>query len=389
MNIIFLNWACHCAYDTCMAFSNLGHNVNVMQLPDSAQAGPDEVFMRDLEQRIKDTHCDIVFTLNYFPTVSIVCQKMHCHYISWMYDNPQLHVYDKTVTNDCNLIFTFDSHMEHTLRMRGVDNIYYAPMAVNVQRLTSPVITPDIRNKYSCEVSFVGSLYDTEHNFYDRLLEKAKDPYLEGYLEAVLEAQKRVFGYNFMAESLTPAITATIRQHMPFIPKEGSLIREEEVYADYYLARKLALTDRLETLYTLGEFFDTRLYTYGDIELGKVKNCGKIDYNEEMPYLFRLSKVNLNISLRSIKNGIPLRAMDILGCGGFLLTNFQEDFLRHFEDGKHFVSYTSLQDALEKCDYYIEHDELRQQIADNAKEIMSKEHTFEIRLQQMLNHIQW
>lgn len=387
MNIIFLNWDCLCAYDTCIALTNLGHNVNIMQLPESAQANIDEAFILELGKRIQDTHCEAVFSLNYFPTISMGCQQYCCHYIAWVYDNPQLRVYDKTIFNECNHIFTFDSHMEQTLRSRGVENIYYAPMAANVKRLTSPVITPDIRSKYTCEVSFVGSLYNDEHNFYDRLLEKAKNPYLEGYLEALLESQKRVLGYNFMAESLTPEITEIIRQYMPFIPTEGSIIREEEVYADYYLARKLASIDRIELLYTLGEFFDTHLYTYENIELGKVKNCGIIDYNDEMPYLFRISKINLNSSLRSIKNGIPLRAMDILGCGGFLLTNFQEDFYRHFDEGVHFVSYSSLQEALEKCDYYIEHEKEREKIANNAKEIMVQEHTFEIRLKQILEQV--
>ena len=38
--------------------------------------------------------------------------------------------------------------------------------------------------------------------------------------------------------------------------------------------------------------------------------------------MFANSKVNLNITLRNIKTGIPLRALDIMGAGGFLLTNY-------------------------------------------------------------------
>ena len=44
-----------------------------------------------------------------------------------------------------------------------------------------------------------------------------------------------------------------------------------------------------------------------------------------MPYVFRNSRINLNITLRSIKSGIPLRCMDIYGAGGFLLSNYQTD----------------------------------------------------------------
>lgn len=55
-------------------------------------------------------------------------------------------------------------------------------------------------------------------------------------------------------------------------------------------------------------------------------NKGPIDYYNEMPYVFNNSRINLNITLRSIKSGIPLRAMDICGAGGFLLSNYQADF---------------------------------------------------------------
>ena len=387
MNIIFLNWACFCATDTCEALINLGHKVQVMQIPDKAHTEIDEAFIAELCVKIKDFHCDAVFSLNYFPTVSVACMQSDCRYISWIYDNPQTKVYDKTAVNECNHIFTFDSFMADQLNARGVATVAYAPLAANVKRLTSPKITPAHIKKYGCEISFVGSLYNEAHNFYDRLIKASKNEYLEGFLSAVIEAQKRVFGYNFMAEALTEEVVNTIREHMPYIPAEGSFIREAEIYADYYLARKLAYFDRLELLYCLGEYFDVHHYTHTDKNIGKVKNRGKIDYFNEMPFLFRISKINLNPTLRSIKNGIPLRSMDILGCGGFLLTNFQSDFLRHFEPDKHFVAYSSLDEALDKCDYYIAHEEERTKIAANALEIMTKEHTFEVRLAQILSDV--
>ena len=64
---------------------------------------------------------------------------------------------------------------------------------------------------------------------------------------------------------------------------------------------------------------------------------GEVHYMYEMPLVFKCSKINLNITLRSIRNGIPLRAMDIMGAGGFLLTNHQNDFAMHFVDGEDYV----------------------------------------------------
>ena len=59
--------------------------------------------------------------------------------------------------------------------------------------------------------------------------------------------------------------------------------------------------------------------------------------------------------------------------------------LRHFEPEVHFTAYSSVPEAVDKCNYYLAHEEERQRIASNALELMQKEHTYEIRLQEMLS----
>lgn len=385
MKIVFVNWDCFCAEDVCVALHSLGHEVYVTQLSDKAKGTEDEVFIESLKKIIKENHSELVFSMNYYGSISIACEEMHCPYISWIYDNPQLYVYDKTVINEYNYVFSFDSHMVSLLRSRGVEQIYYIPLAANVKRLTADKLTDELYGKYNCEVAFVGSLYNEKGDYYSRLLAKAKEPYLQGYLEGILAAQKHVYGYNFMAECLTPDIVSVIRKYMPYTPGDKDFVKEEEVYADIYLSKKLATINRVELLYMLGNFFDVHFYTFQQTPITNVKHCGTIRYFEEMPVLFRIAKINLNASMRSIKNGIPLRAMDILGCGGFLLSNFQEDFLRHFDEGVHFVSYSSLEEAVDKCRFYLTHEEERKKIMENALTIMKREHTFEVRIPQMLD----
>ncbi len=74
---------------------------------------------------------------------------------------------------------------------------------------------------------------------------------------------------------------------------------------------------------------------------------------------------------------MPLRALDIMGCGGFLLTNFQSDFLEYFEPGVDFVYYENMEDMERLAEYYLEHEEKRKQIASNGyqkvKELLSYE----------------
>ena len=116
-----------------------------------------------------------------------------------------------------------------------------------------------------------------------------------------------------------------------------------------------------------------------------INNYGEIDYYKDMPYVFMTSDINLNITLRSIQRGIPLRAMDILGCGGFLLTNYQEDFLKFFSPGEDFVYYESRSDLMDKIDYYFSHDDERRAIARHGHDSAKAYHTYEQRLEEIIN----
>ena len=85
-----------------------------------------------------------------------------------------------------------------------------------------------------------------------------------------------------------------------------------------------------------------------------------------MPLVFHYSKININLTLKSIKTGIPLRVLDIMAAGGFVITNYQEDLFRHFTPDEDFVFYQDENDLINKIQYYLEHEEERKQIAQNG-----------------------
>ena len=93
---------------------------------------------------------------------------------------------------------------------------------------------------------------------------------------------------------------------------------------------------------------------------------GTVDYVKEMPIVFASSKININITIRSIESGIPQRVFDILASGGFCLTNYQSGIADCFEDGIDLVMYTSEQDLIDKIAYYLEHEDERIQIAESG-----------------------
>lgn len=139
------------------------------------------------------------------------------------------------------------------------------------------------------------------------------------------------------------------------------------IFSDYYLCRKLTSMERINILTDVASHFPLKIFTpNNNYVIPNASNMGVADYLTETPYIFHDSKINLNITLRSIKSGIPLRCMEIMSCGGFLLTNFQSDFFKHFVAGEDFVYFESNDDMLQKIDYYLTHEKERASIAESG-----------------------
>ncbi|MBC5712643.1 glycosyltransferase family 1 protein [Roseburia sp. BX1005] len=96
-----------------------------------------------------------------------------------------------------------------------------------------------------------------------------------------------------------------------------------------------------------------------------------------MPCVFHLSKINLNISLRSITSGIPLRCLDILGTNGFPLTNYQPELAEFFIPDEDFVMYESEDDFLQKIEYYLSHEAERKEISYNGWKKVNQNFSYE------------
>lgn len=103
---------------------------------------------------------------------------------------------------------------------------------------------------------------------------------------------------------------------------------------------------------------------------------------ENAAEIFCQSKVVFNIS---IKDDINMRVFETLSTKSLLLTNWIPTIEELFEDGKHLVLYRTLDEAIEKAKYYMEHDEERERIAEAGFNEVRSKHTFEHRAKQVLD----
>lgn len=322
----------------------------------------DAYFEKRIKELLEEEEYQAVFSVNYYPVLADICMGFNMPYLSWSYDSPlNIENIERTLGYHTNLVFFFDLEECQKYWRKGYGNVYHLPLAVEPGRLSDVTTSEEDERKYSADISMVGQLYDTSLPI---LMEPLGD-YEKGYLTAVIESQLRLYGCYFLEEVITEEVVdkmnaayAALGQNTLKLEQDGLVVAA---------AKHITHIERLLLLDILSE--EHKVHLYGpdmDESLQKVVWCGSAGYFDEMPKVFKLSKINLNVSLKCIQSGIPLRALDIMGCGGFLLTNYQPEIAENFVDGKEVVMYTSIEDAVMKCRYYLEHEEERKQIAANG-----------------------
>ncbi|MCR5671743.1 MAG: DUF3880 domain-containing protein [Butyrivibrio sp.] len=385
MKILFLEWDSLCKGFMKQALKSKGYEVVIFPFPQATEdtKRSEKLTLSITEELLKGGYTH-VFSFNYFPVAAIACKACKVTYVSWVYDSPFIQLYSETVKYDTNRVFVFDSYEYLRLKDAGVDTVHYLPMAAPAQYYTDLIKRSEgSLSKYSSDISFVGSTYTEMSHYKYHYLDKL-DEYTKGYLDGVMNAQKKVYGYNFVEKMLTPQILENMRKVCPLTNSGDGFETVEWVFATYFIDQKITAMERFEILSMLSENHNVDLYTpEATPNLPNVKNKGEVNPYTEAPLVFNSAKINLNISLKSIVNGIPLRAMDIMGSKGFLISDYQPDFMEHFIPDEDFVYYDSYEDLMAKVDYYLCHEKERMEIAENGWQKVLKEHSYEARIDAM------
>lgn len=343
-------------YDICSHY-NISYDTFTWEFNDKNH---DEKFQHWFAKNISLKQYDALISVNYFPLLAEAAHKSNVKYIAWCYDNP-LNVLsiEDTLGYSTNHVFMFDRIQCEAYQKKGFKTVYHMPLGVNARRLSKLSPTAAQHQKYDTEIAFVGNLYSS------RILEilAPLDEYTQGFLKALMDVQSKLYGCYLFDEILTPEFIQDInKQYRRKQP--GTSFRLSKEALSFAMASEVTRRDRLCLLNLLGRRHEVTFYSYEQSELIKnVHLAGPVDYVTEMPLAFHCAKINLNPTLRIIQSGIPLRAFDIMGAGGFLLSSWQPELAETYIDGEELVMYDSYEDAVAKAAFYLQHEDIRRQIA--------------------------
>lgn len=393
MEILFYRYNNICEPDIIQAFTDFGITVYTEEMEMTDKTVTPKQCAAKVTRWLMEHTFAFVFSINFFPAISYTCNQFRITYVCWSVDSPVPELFSNSLRNEWNRIFLFDRAQYQFFHPVNPERIFYLPLATNVKRWEDVILhmTEEDFIKYGGDVSFVGSLY-TEKCRYDRLPRILAAPsglsqYTQGFVNGLIESQLKVYGYNFISDTLTDRVISEIVAADPDFYKSSDTYGNTGRYlvAHQYIGIKLAAVERERTLNRLAEHFQVNLYTGSDTApLTRVCCKGRAKTLTEMPKIFHASKINLNITMRPIETGLSLRVWDVLGCGGFLLTNYQTEVPEYFEVGRDLETYGSMEELEQKVQYYLTHDEERLEIAMNGYKKVARLHTYENRIAEMI-----
>lgn len=194
-----------------------------------------------------------------------------------------------------------------------------------------------------------------------------------------------ISGGNLLEPLLTDDICIKLQQHYKLEKSERSFSDLRLIFATTVLGFKVAKEQRTSYLLELVKKYPVSIYTNSNTHnLVKVDYRGSVDYWTQMPKVFYGSRINLNFTIPNIKSGIPLRVWDVLGSGGFLMTNYQPEMEIYFEFDKDLVVFEDKHELVKKASYYLDHEKERAEIARNGYEKVKQYHSYQQRMEQLI-----
>ena len=381
MRILYYAWREYTFEDAVATLRTMGHDV-VVDNTAYKTFDEDEYLIRTIKQKAGSAKADIIFSFNYFPDLSRVAAEMGILYVCWCYDSPLLTLESKTLGNKCNRVFLFDYDLYMKYKNAGTDTVYHLPLACNAKRLET--LTKSRIGHYEHDITFLGNMYSDETDFYAQI--KYLPEYTKGFVDAAMEATIKLYGIDMISEIVSHEICTQIAEYAKF--DLGPMYNEcSDNVIRFMIQKHTTVIERLRILTVISEYYNVDHYAKEKCKEIKARYKGYADYMKEMPRVFSTSKINLNISLRSIISGIPLRVIDIIGAGGFCLTNYQSEIAQYFENENSIVWYESHEDLFEKIEFYIKNDSERERIASNGHRIVANEFTYEKRFEEIFSKV--
>lgn len=341
---------------------------------------------------VKEHQITHLMSIHLIYNLALAAFKADIKYVSVIWDAPYVKIYSPFGKFDNCWFSVFDRLDYDRFQKADIPHVLYQPLAVNREDvlLWNKKSKKKLRGGYINDICFVGSLY--EDNLFDQRVQHIPPVMLDYFNSIFEEAAFRWDGVNRIYGKTSNEIIRYLEMVSPEFHIDNRFdIENSYLFDSLYLIRKIANIERIAILNTLAEQYHVVLHTASKVDketLGRVEVRLPVRPGQDAAVVYAGSRINLNVSLKGIEGGTAQRVMDIMGAGGFVLTNYCEETADIFEEDKEIVMFKSPEELFDKVEYYLRHEEERERIARAGYHKVTTCYTYEKKLQKLLEWVE-
>lgn len=295
--------------------------------------------------------------------------------VAWFMDNPLYGVSARHAIANL-MVFTWDRCYEEPLKALGFGHVAWLPLGTNPGKFHSMELSRVDRERYECDVSFVGD--SVTDSAWEKMREGIGERWMRELLESIIEAH-----------AADPSRSAMSLLEV----KERDTGRQLTGVDRYVLCEMLeehatGMCRRAAVRALSG--FAPRVY--GDDGWKRIEGTGavvsgRVDYHTELPKIYAASRINLNVTKTQLRTTVNQRVFDAPACGGFVLTDYRSDLETLFDMDGEVAVYGNIGELAERAKYYLENEDERKRIAEAACRRVAACHTYAHRVETMLQQV--
>ncbi len=374
------------------ALKRMGHEAMLLR----EQTGIESITTYEIVKTVKEFKPDVVFLLDHFRFEHGPCFPPSIVCVTWIQD-PLDNIMDPSTINK---LFPEDVLMTHLyskeiMDLYGSKHLIDAPIPSDDSKYKPYDMSEEEIAKYSCDVCMVCHASDLD-GFVVRLIENVKTkigpqagdvmiPFIDNYIE---NGHRGRFFYS------TEEIEEFVSDYMKDKGEEYNdpklldyIVEEIHLWLNQALLRQVLADWLIEAGYE-----NIKLWGNGWLKNPKYAKyaMGPAENGEVLSKINQASKIVLG---NNILTSAAARAWETMLSGGFYLSNYIPpevdwvDIRKIIKEGEDFIMFHDKKDFLDKVDFYLTHEEERQEMIRRGREAALKKMTYKSLMQKMLDEI--
>ncbi len=388
MNILFLHTTEATDAEYLEALKQTGAGVTEFNSP-ALESSDGETYVKELLSTIESSNAELVFSLGYFPLVSVACKAMGRIYAARLVHAYCPELFSYTLLNDCNRVFIPDRSGYRQFASSGFTTVFWLPLSVPKSFVADHVTEDD--SKDGPDVCMLQDIKSRDA-FPDNPLANGS-PLMDaskGYLEGCIACRHQLRGLPSMTKHLPSYVKDELLKLMPPVIAPDSVETVESYFDNRFFNPLVTASAREFSLRLLSTSKNVKkAELYSDYSINSFEGLTifpGMPRGEEFNNKARQSKINLYVPHENWASGIPQREFDIMAAGGFVLTPFMADALALFEECLPEM-YFDRKDLFDKAEHYLKNPGERVERANAILDIIKERHTTEQRVEEILGAV--